>query len=270
MGQLEQLKEQLISRPMPRNTGTVIFVWIVGIGMCFLFPVGLFTGIGTIVLYYYITNQQNAKALKAMMVKDTTASMWSIIKRYTDDDMLSPDEIENVKNDFNNEGYSSYANDEFIHENFDYFIASYQIANNQLPQIDSDFFLKTGEVCLFRLDNVSVYERKEITKSVGATGVRFSVPLAKGIRLSTGKYNIQRNTQVIQSLVGSGVVNITNKGLLFKSDKGTITITKSSIVDIEQQADGITIFKRTGKPLLFSTPQAVHFYQYLLLLMNKF
>lgn len=271
MGQLEQYKEQLTNKPLPNNKGCLtVIIWAIAILFCFWFPIGVFIGGGMLAFYYYMQSAVKADKAKKQSQADTMASMWSIVKRYTDDDMLSPDEIEKIKNDFNAEGFAEYATDDFIRENFDYFIASYQLANNQLPEVTSDFFLGKGEICIFKLDNVNVYERKEITKSVGATGVRFSVPLAKGIRVSTGKYNIQRNTQVIQSLVGNGVVNVTNKGLMFKSDKGTITINKSSIVDIEQYTDGITIFKRTGKPLLFSTPQALHLYQYLLLLMNKF
>lgn len=137
------------------------------------------------------------------------------------------------------------------------------MANGILPNLEPDFLLQKGEQCIYKSYKCEVLERKEITKRVNYAGPRARIKIAKGLSYNIGSYNVSSQKEIVSVSKGVGKLNLTTKRILFKSGDQSVTVTLSSIIDIEPFSDAVIITKSTGKPLIFNVSDGIRFYQLL-------
>ena len=135
------------------------------------------------------------------------------------------------------------------------------IHNGTIPLQKPDFILQKGETCLYRNDQCEVYQEKQITSRVNFAGPRARIRIAKGLSYNAGSYRIGTNSETIEVSKGVGVVNLTDKRILFKSNSDNFTIAISSIIDIEPYIDAVIITKSIGKPFTFAVNNGIAFYK---------
>jgi len=146
---------------------------------------------------------------------------------------------------------------------FDNYIFQWKLANGILPNLEPDFLLQKGEQCIYKSYKCEVLERKEITKRVNYAGPKARIKIAKGLSYNIGSYNVSSHKETVSVSKGVGKMNLTTKRILFKSGDKGVTVTLSSIIDIEPFSDAVIITKSTGKPLIFNVSDGIRFYQLL-------
>jgi hypothetical protein len=146
---------------------------------------------------------------------------------------------------------------------FDNYIFQWKLANGILPNLEPDFLLQKGEQCIYKSYRCEVLERKEITKRVNYAGPKARIKIAKGLSYNIGSYNVSTQKETVSVSKGVGKLNLTTKRILFKSGDKGVTVTLSSIIDIEPFSDAVIITKSTGKPLIFNVSDGIRFYQLL-------
>jgi len=186
-----------------------------------------------------------------------------VLIRINDDDALDPTEINEIQEYSRELQLSDYDSEEKIRNKFEYFVINGELDNGIFPDIPADFIMQKKEQCLFRNSSVNLSERKQVTKRINYSGPRARIKIAKGLSYNIGSYNVSTQKEMQDVDKGIGVLNITTKRLLFKSPVKNLTITHSSIVDIEPFSDAVIITKSNGNPLVFRTKDAVKLYQYL-------
>src|SRR5262249_1311432 len=81
-----------------------------------------------------------------------------------------------------------------------------------------------------------------------------SYRICKGVRYRSGSVRMQRVTRDEQHQISSGRLYLTNKRVIYISDRGTKTIRLANVLAIKPFEDGVELQPSTGKALLFLTP----------------
>jgi len=120
-----------------------------------------------------------------------------------------------------------------------------------LPNVSADVKLKKDETCHFK-EFVQLGEiRKRVIKQ-SYSGPRISFRIAKGIYLSHGTLYRHRDEKEVLEFVDEGYLYLTNKRLIFRGNKKTISLQLQNILDVTFYKDGMQVFKGSGRPLFFS------------------
>lgn len=127
---------------------------------------------------------------------------------------------------------------------------SWAIANEPLPTIDPSFTLQRAEVAHFETF-ASAFQAATRTKAISYAGPALRVRIAKGLYYRRGRYNIHRTTEDYAKLLGYGSLVVTNKRLLFISEKGASSVRLDRIVHIEAFTDAVLVMRDSGKPTTY-------------------
>lgn len=185
-----------------------------------------------------------------------------IFARIKDDEALDPNEINEIINYSRSLDVADFDTKDKIRQEYDYYVTNWELDNGQFPNLPSDFVLKKNEVCIYRLDNCELLERKTVTKRVNYSGPSYRIKITKGFSYRLGSYNVSTQKQTVDISKGRGLLNVTTKHIMFKNSNGITTINNSTIVDIEPYRDAIMITKSSGKPVIIKTADAVRLYQF--------
>ena len=114
------------------------------------------------------------------------------------------------------------------------------------------FLLEKGENILWLFQNVEFYEQRTKTSFEGRSqGI--SIKIAKGVYYRTGNFkgNPVVNTQM--TLLGSGILALTNKNLYFSSSIKNLKTPFKKLISLTEYSDGIGMQKdgTTAKPQIF-------------------
>jgi hypothetical protein len=186
-----------------------------------------------------------------------------IFTKIKNDEILDPNEIDEIIKYSNSLSVSDYNSIEKIRKDYDYYITNWELDNGVYRSLPSDFIIQKNEVCIYRLDNCELLERKTITKRVSYSGLSSNIRIMKGLSYRVGSYNVASQKETVDISKGKGVINVTSKRVMFKGLDGATTINNSTIVDIQPYSDAVVITKSTGKPLTIKTKDAIRLYQYL-------
>ena len=124
------------------------------------------------------------------------------------------------------------------------------VCNAPLEGVNAPLLMKRGEVC-FGFSEVTAFEIRTRTKAISYGGPSLRVPIAKGLSFRIGHSRIAQHKEEHQHSFGFGQLCVTNKRLLWSGPNRTFSIPYDKVIDLDPYADGITIFKDTGKPLSF-------------------
>lgn len=162
-----------------------------------------------------------------------------------EDERLSPDEERelnkiadrlNIKPDI----------DEKTNKLLDTYRLYWQIENGELPQIESDINLKSGELLHF-MCYVKWNEYRRVPKRVNYGGPTGRIKIAKGLYYRYGSIGYQNVSSEEMQTVDSGYCYLTNKRLIFTGSRGNKTIPLSKILSYKPYKNGIDVQKDSGK-----------------------
>lgn len=111
------------------------------------------------------------------------------------------------------------------------------------------FLLEKGEVIIWVFQNVEFYEQRTKTTFEGRSqGV--SIKIAKGEYYRTGSFKGNPVTNTQMTLIGDGMLGLTNKNIYFASASKSFKTPFSKLISLSQYSDGIGIQKNgtTAKP----------------------
>ena len=74
-----------------------------------------------------------------------------------------------------------------------------------------------------------------------------SIRIMKGVRWRIGSINPIQITRDELTMIGVGMVYITSKRVIFKSDKRNTTLRLSSLIAFRPYSDGLVLEKATGR-----------------------
>lgn len=120
------------------------------------------------------------------------------------------------------------------------------------PPMQTDLILPKWEICLMGF-SVAIYKERNLTKGLAYGGFRYRVKIAKGLSYNIGTINPHIEKIKVQYVADRWILYITNKRLIYKSDKKTENIKIDQILSIEMIPWGVMISKETG------TVKAYHF-----------
>jgi len=183
--------------------------------------------------------------------------------RIAENNGLDPKEINGIVLKSQELNVHEYDNVSKVKISFDNYIFLWKLANGILPNLEPDFLLQKGEQCIYKSYKCEVVEKKEITKRVNYAGSKARIKIAKGFSYNMGSYNVSTQKETVSVSKGIGKLNLTTKRLLFKSGEKVVTVTLSSIIDIEPFSDAVIISRSTGKPLVFNVSDSVRLCQLL-------
>ncbi len=181
----------------------------------------------------------------------------------SNDDALDPDELQNIINYSKKLGVDKYDTIDKLRNYFSYPILNWELDNGIFPNVKSDFILQKNEQCFYSNNNAEMFTRKQVTTRVNYGGPKVRLKIAKGLSYNLGSYNVQMKKELKDISHGIGVLNLTNKRILFKNSEKNTTIRLSAIVDIEPYSDSVVIYKSSGNPLIFKISDGEKFYQLL-------
>jgi len=126
----------------------------------------------------------------------------------------------------------------------------YRACSAPLEPVDAPVLLKSGEFCVYVVSAEALEDRSR-TVRVGYHGPALRIPLGHGLSYRIGSVQAVRQTEKYQHSFGVGALCMTNKRFLWIGTEKSISIPLSNIVRYDPYTDGITVFKGTGKPLMF-------------------
>lgn len=186
-----------------------------------------------------------------------------IFTKINNDETLDPNEVNEIITYSKSLNIQDYDTKEKIRKDYDYYVTNWELDNGLFPTLQCDFVLQKNEVCILRVDNCELLEKKTVTKRVSYGGPSYRVKITKGFSYRVGSYNVSSQKETVDISKGKGFLNVTTQRIIFKSGEGVTTIKNSSIVDIEPYKDAVVISKTTGKPLTFKTSEAIQLYQHI-------
>ncbi len=185
----------------------------------------------------------------------------TIVEGFLEDDALAPEEIKKLVIKANELNIERFNSEESIRKEYAYYIKNWEFDNGIFEEVISDFILSKNETCIYRNEQVELSERKELSNRINYSGPRARIKITKGLSYNLGAYNYSTNNVLKEISKGIGLVNVTTKRILFKSEEQNKVIRLSEIVDIEPYSDGIIIFRSSGNPCLFRTEKGLELYQ---------
>ncbi|MGE0093754.1 MAG: hypothetical protein AB7M05_20350 [Alphaproteobacteria bacterium] len=110
--------------------------------------------------------------------------------------------------------------------------------------------LQKNEACCW-FESVDLYQTRTVTKTVRYAGPSVSFRICKGVYYRAGSYDLERITHDEQRHISSGTLYLTNKRIIYVSEKGTKTIRLSNVLSAVPYSNAIEIQPSSGKPLMF-------------------
>lgn len=185
----------------------------------------------------------------------------TLVENCIEDESLSPDEVKFLHGKATELNIEEYNSPNSIRESFNYYIKNWELNNGIFEELTPDFILNRNEVCFYRNQQVELLERKEVTNRLDYAGPRARVKIAKGLSYNLGSYSYSTSKTLKEISKGIGIVNVTTKRILFKTDSKNTVIRLSEIVDIEPYQNGVVIFRSSGNPYIFKTENGLELYQ---------
>lgn len=136
--------------------------------------------------------------------------------------------------------------DEATQSVLDRFRLYYQIENGILPEYSVDINLLKGEVCHFGCA-ANWHEYRSVTRRVNYAGPAVSVKIMRGVYYRAGSMSVQPVRSQELQLIGSGMLYLTNKRVIFVGDNKATTIRYNKIVTMNPYSNGVEIIKDAGK-----------------------
>lgn len=104
----------------------------------------------------------------------------------------------------------------------------------------SPVILKQKEELQMVLPNISLWEPRKVTRTVGGYGGP-SFRIAKGVYWRVGAFGAQSQSHEELKELDQGILTLTNKRLIFSGTKRTNDINVTKIIAIEPYSDGIAV-----------------------------
>ena len=205
----------------------------------------------------------NNIAQSAYIKKEELGELYSLgfdkaVETFLEDDLVSPEEEEKISNFKSHSPFDDSILDKqgslqkivkslILRDVFDEKIPARINVSGTLP-----FLFQKDESLIWVFQNVEFYEQRTKTTYQGRSqGV--SVKVAKGLYYRTGSFKGNPVTSQEMTLLGSGILALTNKNLYFASSAKTFKTPYNKIVSINQYSDGIGIQKDgvSSKPQIF-------------------
>lgn len=186
-----------------------------------------------------------------------------IFSKVKDNEALSPNEVNEIINYSNVLQVSDFNTKEKIRQEYDYYITNWELDNGYFRGLTPDFLLKKNELCIYKLDNCELLEKKSVTSRVSYGGGSYRVKITKGFSYRLGSYNVSTDKKIVDVSKGKGLLNVTNQRIIFKGKDDVTTINTNAIVFVEPFKDAVVISKSTGKPLTIKSSDAARLYQYI-------
>jgi len=109
------------------------------------------------------------------------------------------------------------------------------------PQAASPILLKTGELTIFVLPNVSLHEPRSVTR--GAYGGP-SIHVAKGLTIRTGAFQSQSHEELKE--LDQGTLVLTTKRLCFSGALRSLEIDLRKLISVDAYSNAVAV-RRSGK-----------------------
>lgn len=203
------------------------------------------------------------------------ASRRSIVESFIetcldDDNGLSPDEIDSIVNCSVANKISDYNTPGKVKNAYPNNVENWEINNGIFHEQQADFIQKAGEKCYYRNTSCELFERKEVTTRINYAGPRARIRIAKGLSYNFGSISASYSKSIQDISHGIGIINLTNKNLIFKNFKKSTSLPLGGIVDVETFNDGCVIFRSRGNPLIYKLDDGERFGTYIkAILANK-
>ena len=136
--------------------------------------------------------------------------------------------------------------DQATQSTLDRFRLYYQIENGMLPEYSVDINLLKGEVCHFGCA-ANWHEYRSVTRRINYSGPAISVKIMRGVYYRAGSMSVQPVLSQELQLIGSGMLYLTNKRVIFVGDNKATTIRYNKIVTMNPYSNGVEIIKDAGK-----------------------
>lgn len=187
--------------------------------------------------------------VKSVLREDGTALLKRVLEKSTSDRRLSPEEDRQFQELAEGLGIT-VEHDQVTGTLLDRFKLFWRIEQGNLPEVEADIHLQRGERCHISAP-ASHHEFRTVTKAIRYGGMTTSIKIIGSLRYRAGHVNVQRVTREVLTPLGTGVLYITSKRLLFNGDKKNVSIAHGKIIDFEQCSNGFKIEKDSGKPQFF-------------------
>lgn len=136
--------------------------------------------------------------------------------------------------------------DTAMQSTLDRFRMYYQIENGMLPEYSVDINLLKGEVCHFGCA-ADWHEYRSVTRRINYGGPAISVKIMRGVYYRAGSMSVQPVRSQELQLIGSGMLYLTNKRVIFVGGNKATTIRYTKIVTMTPYSNGVEIIKDAGK-----------------------
>lgn len=180
-----------------------------------------------------------------------------------ENETLNPNAINGIVEKSNELKVLEYNSTDKVQSHFELNILDWKLSKGIFPNLESDFILQKDEQCVYKYSRCEILERKQVTKRVNYAGPRARIKIANGLSYNVGSFRVSTNKETVNVSKGTGILNLTTKRILFKSEEKNITIILSSIIDIEPYSDAVIISKSTGNPLILNVKDGLRFYKLL-------
>ena len=98
----------------------------------------------------------------------------------------------------------------------------WNLYQGNLPEADCPLMLKRGEIC-HGVVTATAYKNRTRTVNVGYSGVSTRIKIVWGVYYNAGSYKTGRTTESFLHALGTGHFVVTNKRVIFSSDKKNIS-----------------------------------------------
>jgi len=126
----------------------------------------------------------------------------------------------------------------------------WDIEHGELPILLSEILIPKNEYCYMECA-ATLFENRKVTKSVGYAGPSLRVKIIKGVYFRAGNMGLKMNSEDVLTELGTGILYITNKRILFKGETQNKSIRYNQVIDIETYNDGVGVIKEAGRSPFF-------------------
>ena len=104
----------------------------------------------------------------------------------------------------------------------------------------SPILQKAGEELQVVLPNISLWEPRKVSKSIGGYGGP-SIRIAKGVSWRMGAFSARSEAHEEMRNIDNGVFTLTNRRIVFSGKKRSVEIRLDKILSMEPYSDGIAV-----------------------------
>jgi hypothetical protein len=203
---------------------------------------------------FYLTQSDDRYSLKKISFSQRRINS-KIMKNYVEERMrfssLDPSIIPEIVSMSRNLGLEDYCSEDIARFKLKYNIDLWKVDNGIFDFCRSDFILNEDEKCLYRSE-CELYENTiALDRSYKHSEV--ILPIKKVPIYKVDSYDEVTSEHRETKLCGLGVINVTNKRILFKYDLRTIEINYDTIVSFDDINGRLSIAIINSKPLIFDS-----------------